>query len=106
MVSEIAAEIGASPAAVALAWVQVRPGITSTVIGARRMDQLEANLTALDLTLSPEQQARLTEASAPRLNFPADNNATLARLARNGGTTVDGVPTPAPPRLVQGTRVY
>ncbi len=106
MVGEIAAEIGASPAAVALAWVQARPGITSTVIGARRMDQLEANLTALDLTLSPAHQARLTEASAPRLNFPADNNAALARLARNGGATVDGVPTPAPPRLVQGTRVY
>ena len=106
MVREIAAEIAASPAAVALAWVQARPGITSTVISARRMDQLEANLTALDLTLSPEHQARLTEASAPRLNFPADNNAALARLARNGGTTVDGVPTPAPPRLVPGTRVY
>ena len=105
-VNEIAAEIGASPAAVALAWVRARPGITSTVIGARRMDQFEANLTALDLTLSPGHQTRLTEVSAPRLNFPAENNAHLARLARNGGTTVDGEPTPAPSRLVQGTRVY
>ena len=105
-VNEIAAEIGASPAAVALAWVQGRPGITSTLIGARRMDQLEANLSALDLTLSPEHEVRLTEVSAPRLNFPAENNAHLARLARNGGTTVDGEPTPAPSRLVQGTRVY
>jgi aryl-alcohol dehydrogenase-like predicted oxidoreductase len=34
------------------------------------MDQLEANLTALDLTLSPELEARLTEVSAPKLNFP------------------------------------
>ncbi len=70
------------------------------------MDQLEANLSALDLTLSPEHEARLTEVSAPRLNFPAANNAAFARLARNGGTTVDGVPTPPPPRLVQGARVY
>jgi aryl-alcohol dehydrogenase-like predicted oxidoreductase len=69
-VNEIAAEIGASAAAVALAWVRGRPGITSTLIGARRMDQLEANLTALDLTLSPELEARLTEVSAPKLNFP------------------------------------
>ena len=70
------------------------------------MDQFEANLTALDLTLVPEHQARLTSASAPHLNFPAENNATLARIARNGGTTVDGVPTPAPPRLFQGTHMY
>jgi diketogulonate reductase-like aldo/keto reductase len=105
-VNEIAAEIGASPAAVALAWVQGRPGVTSTLIGARRMDQFEANLTALDLTLSPELEARLTEVSAPRLNFPAANNATLARLAQNGGATVDGIPTPPPPRLIQGARVY
>jgi aryl-alcohol dehydrogenase-like predicted oxidoreductase len=105
-VNEIAADLGASPAAVALAWVRGRPGITSTLIGARRMDQLEANLSALDLTLSPEHQARLTEVSAPRLNFPAANNATLARLAQNGGTTVDGVETPPPPRLITGAQVY
>lgn len=106
LVNEIAAETGASPAAVALAWVRARPGITSTLIGARRMDQFEANLTALDLTLDPAQQERLASASAPHLNFPAENNAALARIARNGGTTVDGVPTPAPPRIVQGTHVY
>ncbi len=106
-VNDIAAEIGASPAAVALAWVQGRPGVTSTLIGARRMDQLEANLTALDLTLSPDHEARLSAVSAPRLNFPAANNAALARVARNGGTTVDGIPTPPPPRLVvEGARVY
>lgn len=74
-VNEIVAEIGASPAAVALAWIQPRPGITSTV-------------------------------SAPRLNFPAASNAAFARLAHNGGTTVDGVPTPVPPQLVNGARVY
>src|SRR6185437_828398 len=63
LVNEIAAETGASPAAVALAWVRAQPGITSTLIGARRMDQFEANLTALDLTLDPAQQERLTSAS-------------------------------------------
>jgi aryl-alcohol dehydrogenase-like predicted oxidoreductase len=105
-VNDVAAEIGASPAAVALAWVQGRPGITSTLIGARRMDQFEANLGALDLTLSPEHEARLAEVSAPRLNFPAANNASLSRLAQNGGTTVDGVPTPLPPRLAAGAALY
>jgi hypothetical protein len=86
--------------------VQGRPGVTSTLIGARRMDQFEANLTALDLTLSPEHEGRLTEVSAPRLNFPAANNAALSRLARNGGTSVDGVSTPPPPRLIAGAQVY
>jgi aryl-alcohol dehydrogenase-like predicted oxidoreductase len=105
-VNEIAAELAVSPAAVALAWVQSRPGITSTLIGARRMDQLEANLSALDLTLSPAHEARLTEVSAPRLNFPAANNAALARLAQNGGTTVDGVPTPLPPRFAAAASTY
>jgi aryl-alcohol dehydrogenase-like predicted oxidoreductase len=105
-VNEIAAETGASPAALALAWIQAQPGITSTVIGARRLEQFEANLTALDLTPDPGHLARLTSVSAPHLNFPAENNGAIARIARNGGTTVDGVPTPLPPRLFQGTHMY
>jgi aryl-alcohol dehydrogenase-like predicted oxidoreductase len=106
LVNEIAAETGASPAAVALAWIRAQPGITSTVMGARRIEQFEANLTALDLTLDPDHLARLTSASTPHLNFPAENNGAMARIARNGGTTVDGVPTPVPPRLFQGTHMY
>ena len=47
----IGKELQASPASVALAWVQGRPGVASTIIGARRMDQLEQNLAALDLHL-------------------------------------------------------
>src|ERR1700691_347096 len=104
-VNDIAKETGASPAAVALSWVHGRPGITSTLIGARRTDQLEANLAALDLTLSEEHGKRLDEVSKPHLNFPAENNATLGRLARNGGTTVDRVPT-EPTLSVLGPRVY
>jgi aryl-alcohol dehydrogenase-like predicted oxidoreductase len=78
--------------------------IMSTLIGARRIGRFEANLTALGLTLDPAQQERLTSVSAPHLNFPAENDATLARIARNGGTTVDGGPAPVPPRLVQGAQ--
>jgi aryl-alcohol dehydrogenase-like predicted oxidoreductase len=106
VVNEIAADLGASPAAVALAWVRGRPAVTSTLIGARRMDQFEANLTALDLTLSPEHRDRLEEVSEPSLNFPAENNAVLAPIARNGGTTVDGVPTPLPPRAAASGTAY
>ena len=53
----VAAEMGASPAAVALAWVQSRPDVTSTLVGARRIDQLLANFAALDITLSARQRA-------------------------------------------------
>ncbi|HEY1701452.1 MAG TPA: aldo/keto reductase [Trebonia sp.] len=105
-VNEIAADLGTTSAAVALAWVQDRPGVTSTLIGARRLDQFEANLAALDLTLSPEHRTRLDEVSAPHLNFPAENNTALARIAQNGGTTVDGIPTPLPPASVGGVSAY
>ena len=73
----VAAEVGASPAAVALAWVRGRPGVTSTLVGARRLDQLEANLAGLDLMLTEAQIAGLDEVSTPTLNFPADINARL-----------------------------
>ena len=91
-VRDVAAETGASPAAVALAWVQGRPGVTSTVIGARRVSQLEDNLAALDVTLSADQRARLDKLSAPELPFPVWAN----RLAPNlqfAGATVDGQAT-------------
>ena len=40
--ARIGGELGCSPAAVALAWVQAQPGVSSTIIGARRADQLDA----------------------------------------------------------------
>lgn len=98
-VNALAAEIGASPAAVALSWVRSRPDISSVLVGARTMEQLDANLSSLDLELEDDQIARLSEVSSPSLNFPAENNALFSRLARNGGTTVDGLPTVLPPQL-------
>lgn len=95
----VAREANASPAAVALAWVQGRPGITSTLIGARRMDQFEVNLHALDLTLTDAQRTTLDEVSTPTLNFPAHNNRTLARTLQFAGATVDGLPSIVSPLL-------
>ncbi|MCW3065708.1 MAG: aldo/keto reductase [Solirubrobacterales bacterium] len=87
---EVASEVGASPAAVALAWVRGRPGVASTLVGARTIDQLRANLASLDVTLSDAQIAALDAASEPTLDFPADNNAELAPMLGFGGTTIDG----------------
>ncbi|RWY66186.1 aldo/keto reductase [Rhizobium sp. WSM1325] len=50
-VREIASEIGATPSQVALSWVTNRPSVTSSIIGARTMEQLKDNLVAGDLIL-------------------------------------------------------
>lgn len=90
---EVASEVNASVAAVALAWVQSRPGVTSTIIGARTIDQLEANVKALDVQLTPEQIASLDAVSKPILNFPAEFNATRSPNYAHAGATVNGEAT-------------
>ncbi|HEY4019294.1 MAG TPA: aldo/keto reductase [Pseudonocardiaceae bacterium] len=62
-VRDIAKETDRSLAQVALNWVTNRPGVAATLVGARTVEQLEDNLTALDFDLSTEQTARLTELS-------------------------------------------
>jgi aryl-alcohol dehydrogenase-like predicted oxidoreductase len=60
-----------STAEVALAWVTARPAVTSTILGARTMEQLEANLRAASLQLTAEETAALDAASDPRaLDYP------------------------------------
>jgi aryl-alcohol dehydrogenase-like predicted oxidoreductase len=86
----IAGELGASPASVALAWVQSRPGVASTIIGARRMDQLEQNLAGVDVLLTPAHIASLDAVSEPTLNFPAGMLKAVPMFA-HGGMTVNGV---------------
>jgi aryl-alcohol dehydrogenase-like predicted oxidoreductase len=61
----VAEEAGHSVAQVALNWVLNRPTVTAPIIGARTMDQLEANLGCAGWTLEPEQVARLDAASDP-----------------------------------------
>jgi aryl-alcohol dehydrogenase-like predicted oxidoreductase len=95
----VAAEADTSPATVALAWVQSRPGVTSTIIGARRIEQLHANLAALDVRLTDAQLATLDQVSKPALNFPADINRDRAPGLAFAGATVDGQSTTALPML-------
>lgn len=70
VVREVADETGHSPAQVALAWTLLNPAVTSTIIGARTLDQLEDNLGALEVELSGDQHARLDAISAVDLGFP------------------------------------
>jgi len=101
----VAAEAGATPAAVALAWVHGRPGVTSTIIGARRMDQLAANLAALDLKLTADQIAVLDAVSKPAVIFPA-GYADISWTFGFPGTTIDGVKTPHAPMLAASAARY
>ena len=71
VLGRIASEHGASPAQVALAWVLANPAVTSVIIGARNMVQLEDNLGAAELELSEADLAALDEASRLPLEYPA-----------------------------------
>ena len=62
-VQQVAEGRGVSMAEVALAWVNNRPAVTSSIIGARTTEQLETNLRAADLQLSSEECSVLDEAS-------------------------------------------
>ena len=64
-VSEVAEGRGVPMSQVALAWVADRPAVTSVILGARSVAQLDENLGAADLHLSDKETARLTNASAP-----------------------------------------
>ena len=90
-VQAVAKEIGSDVPTVALAWAHGRPGVSSTLIGARTMDHLGANLKALELKLSSEQIAALDRVSKPTLNFPADFIANLSPDFEHAGATVNGV---------------
>lgn len=67
--ARIAKARNASVASVALAWLLAQPGVTSPIIGARRLAQLEDNLSALDVTLTAEDLASLDALTRPAIGF-------------------------------------
>jgi aryl-alcohol dehydrogenase-like predicted oxidoreductase len=62
-VQKVAEDRDVSMAEVALAWLTDRPSVTSTILGARTLEQLQTNLKAADLHLSETEVAALDEAS-------------------------------------------
>ncbi len=93
-------------ARVALAWVQAQPGVTSTIIGARRIEQLEDNVKALEVKLTAEEGARLDALTKPTFGFP-QNMQPMFPSIHNGGTTVNGVyGAPSPFVLLKGEKPY
>ncbi len=65
-------EVGVSAAQVALAWLRTRQVPVIPIIGARKLTQVEDNLSSIDVKLSAEQTARLDKASAVSMGFPHD----------------------------------
>ena len=59
-----------SVASVALNWVIKQPAVTSTIIGAKNLQQLNDNISAVDLQLTPEEMLQLDEVSALTPEYP------------------------------------
>ena len=66
-VAAIAKQRGVSRAQVALAWVRQQPVVTAPIIGVTKAHHLHDAIESLQITLSDEEQAMLTEPYTPRL---------------------------------------
>ncbi len=75
---------GVSVARVALAWLLAKSAVMSVIIGAKTVEQLDDNLAAVDLTLTPEEVTRLDAASALPAEYPG------WMFAMQGGARVPG----------------
>jgi aryl-alcohol dehydrogenase-like predicted oxidoreductase len=96
VLTRVAKEAGTTPARAALAWVVQRPGVASTIIGARTIEQLDDNLGGLEVTLTTDQIKSLDEVSTPKLSFPHDFLENVKAFGYNG-STIDGMTAPVNP---------
>ncbi len=90
MLKAVAAELDRPPAQVALAWTMARPGVASTLVGARTVLQLESCIAAAGLRLGDDQMGRLDAASAPAPGFSTGLTSSAIRRMVFGGHDVAG----------------
>jgi aryl-alcohol dehydrogenase-like predicted oxidoreductase len=69
--SQVVKQHNVSIAEVALAWVRQQKGVTSTIIGAKNIDQLNANIKSTELLLTDDDLKKLDEISALPKEYPA-----------------------------------
>ncbi len=86
----VAAEQDRPMAQVALAWAMVQPGVTSTLVGASNVGQLEGNLAALEVALTADQMERLNNVSAVTPGFTDSLASPAIRRMVFGGNDVQG----------------
>ncbi|MDV6319812.1 aldo/keto reductase [Chromohalobacter sp. HP20-39] len=70
VMGKIAKAHGASVAQIALAWLLHQSAVTSVIVGAKRVDQLDDNIAATQVTLSHEELAELDAVSALPAEYP------------------------------------
>ncbi|MFB9841527.1 aldo/keto reductase [Mucilaginibacter ginsenosidivorans] len=70
VITQIGKQYNVSAAQVALAWVRLQKGITSTIIGAKRVDQLLDNVRSTELILSDDDLKKINEVSALPREYP------------------------------------
>jgi aryl-alcohol dehydrogenase-like predicted oxidoreductase len=61
--AEFALQRGFEPAALAVAWVGSHPGVTAPIIGARNLQQLEGSLKSLEIAMTSELRAEISDLS-------------------------------------------
>jgi len=89
---EVARQVERSPAQVAVNFIARRPGVTSTILGATTLRQLDDTLAALSFTLPAEATRRLDEVSRPEPGFPYVFFTPAMRSGLTGGTSVRAEP--------------
>jgi aryl-alcohol dehydrogenase-like predicted oxidoreductase len=70
VISEIGKQYDASAAAIALAWVRLQNGVTSTIIGAKNVEQLNDNIKSTEIVLSADDLKKIEEVSALPKEYP------------------------------------
>jgi aryl-alcohol dehydrogenase-like predicted oxidoreductase len=85
-VKKVATEFQKSPAQVALAWLLSKSTVTSVLLGASKLEQLENNLGSLNTHLSPDQFKRLDDISRVEMGFPHETlaNPTVKQMISSG----------------------
>jgi aryl-alcohol dehydrogenase-like predicted oxidoreductase len=71
VLTRIASERSVTVPQVALAWILANPAVTSVIIGAKNLTQLDDNLKSVDVTLTADDIKALDEVSKMRIEYPA-----------------------------------
>ncbi len=96
LLQEVAARNDTTVARVALAWLRSRAPVSSIIIGARTMNQLEENLASLEVDLSADDIAALNDLTQPQFSYPM-RILPYARTYGYGGLTINGESIPEAP---------
>ncbi|MBP0028624.1 aldo/keto reductase [Roseofilum sp. Guam] len=103
---QVAKQLNRSMPQVALNWVVNRPMVSSVIIGATKLHQLQDNLGALDFEIPIELQQKLDEVSRPEVRSPYtffESSSQMQTMIHGGVTVGDKSPSYALETLVQGS---